>query len=96
VLPLPDAQERVPDKDVQITLKFRKAVKHIRELIREDLEKVDTQEATEERGIYHVHERSLYEYLAKEIPQGLHRQACINKQVLPFEQQVRKKPDHNI
>lgn len=45
VLPLPDAQERVPDKDVQITLKFRKCVKHIRELIREDLEKIDTQEA---------------------------------------------------
>lgn len=44
VLPEPDHQKRIQDSHTRITLKFRKAVKHLREILREDLEKYDTQE----------------------------------------------------
>ena len=44
VLPEPDYQKKIQDSHTRITLKFRKAVKLIREFVREDLEKYESQE----------------------------------------------------
>jgi len=44
VLPEPDYQKKIQDSHTRITLKFRKAVKHLREILREDLEKYESQE----------------------------------------------------
>lgn len=42
VLAVSPDQKAIPDKDIQLTLRFRKAIKYIRGLIREDLEKIET------------------------------------------------------
>jgi hypothetical protein len=59
VLPLPEAQDSIPERDTQLTLKFRKAIKHIRELVRLELEDI----AGDEAKLRHIH--SLQESLLK-------------------------------
>lgn len=49
VLPVVPNQKPIPDKDIQLTLKFRKAIKYIRGLIRDDLEKIETFELKRDR-----------------------------------------------
>jgi hypothetical protein len=44
VLPVPANQASIPDRDTQITLKFRKAIKQIRTLVRDDIDKYDGNE----------------------------------------------------
>ncbi len=45
VMPEPGDQASVPDRDIQLTLRFRKAIKQIRELVRKDIEKYETNDA---------------------------------------------------
>lgn len=44
IYPEPDEQKKIPDRETPLTLAFRKAVKYIRELIREDLEQFESKE----------------------------------------------------
>jgi uncharacterized protein with ParB-like and HNH nuclease domain len=49
VYAFPDQQQPIRDRDSELTLKFRKAVKEVRKLLREDLEKHPSQEEKLER-----------------------------------------------
>ncbi len=45
VLPIPENQAAIPDRDIQLTLRFRKAIRQIREEVRKDLDHFETNEA---------------------------------------------------
>jgi len=45
VLPVPEKQANIPDRDIQLTLRFRKAIRQIRELVRRDVEGFESNEA---------------------------------------------------
>jgi hypothetical protein len=45
IIPMPDDQLVIPDRGNPLTLNFRKAVKHVRELVRAELERIDGQDA---------------------------------------------------